>query len=60
MGVSRCYESHSPNKFLMVVYGDSIVNGISCHHRAIHDVGSCTGRSVGSCVLIGWAGLAVG
>jgi len=28
-----CYESHSPNKFLMVVYGDSIVNGISCHHR---------------------------
>jgi len=28
-----CYGSHSPNKFLIVLYGDSIVNGISCHHR---------------------------
>jgi len=33
LGGLTCYESHSPNKFLMVVYGDSIVNGISCHHR---------------------------
>ena len=30
---STCYGSHSPNKFLIVLYGDSIVNGISCHHR---------------------------
>jgi len=30
---SYCYGSHSPNKFLIVLYGDSIVNGISCHHR---------------------------
>ena len=32
-GSGECYESHSPNKFLIVLYGDSIVNGISCHHR---------------------------
>ena len=32
-GLFTCYGSHSPYKFLIVLYGDSIVNGISCHHR---------------------------
>ena len=58
INVKICYGSHSPNKFLIVLYGDSIV---MAYRVTIGDIRCWIlhGQVRSSHVLIGWAGLAV-